>query len=93
LQFGPLGGEEGFALEFGGQGLIFGRHMAQCDRGRRQRGPADCSSGAGGLFGGLPAYRRCGGPTSGLGGASPGEAPLSARTDEGMGGRRYSYGS
>jgi hypothetical protein len=28
LQFGPSGGEQGFAVELGGQGLIFGRHAS-----------------------------------------------------------------
>jgi hypothetical protein len=32
LQFRPFGGEQGLAVEFGGEDLVFGRHKAQCCR-------------------------------------------------------------
>jgi hypothetical protein len=65
LQSEPCGGEQGFTMQLGAEDLIFGDMPQGSPTPPTARGLANCSSDAGGLFGGLPAYPREGGPARG----------------------------
>jgi hypothetical protein len=67
-KFGPSRGEQRLAAQCCAEDLILRGHASVSPTPPTARGLADCSSDAGGLFDGLPAYLREGGPARGKGG-------------------------